>query len=589
MLCSAVVCRFHCSRGSASSEPVEPELRHSNAVRSFNRYIEEGSPHIALQYLDFHSRNRELFSTRELDDFRQIAHRELIADFEQAVAEENFIAAIRLYKSIESIELLDAIDGWSLNGLYLSLAEKLRADGNDVLALYTVLQVPLLPELEEQELNRYAGIALATNNNYALRSIVNTLEQRQLGVDEGYRARLIEGLNIENLLAGAATVWVDRGIKFEGGVGVPDRVIGSAFYIDKRGYMITNYHVIASEVDPTYEGYSRLFIRPADNPEQRIPARVVGYDRIFDVALIKVEVTAPYVFAFNNLREISLGTRIFALGSPGGLENTITSGIVSATKRRFLQIGDALQVDVPVNPGNSGGPLISESGDLIGIIFAGIEQFEGVNFAIPSYWIQRFLPQLYESGEVRHAWLGVGIHELPDSIEVFYVTPGSPAEMAGIAKGDIIRSIDGWHPTDLDNAQDILLSLMPESLITIEWERDGTVISGLVALEERPFSPLAETADRQAIDRLFAPLFGFDADEIRALPWYREYVIRRIYPGTIAAETGLSVEDPFTLFGWAVDLENRLVFMQMSVRRRTAGFSESGIQLAASLEQNSFL
>ena len=82
---------------------------------------------------------------------------------------------------------------------------------------------------------------------------------------------------------------------------------------------------------------------------------------------------------------------------------------MSATGRRFLQVGEAMQVDVPVNPGNSGGPLLDEQGDLAGIVFAGIEQFEGVNFAIPWHWVERALPLLYAGGEAVHPWLGMAL------------------------------------------------------------------------------------------------------------------------------------------------------------------------------------
>jgi S1-C subfamily serine protease len=391
------------------------------------------------------------------------------------------------------------------------------------------------------------------------------------------------------MISGTATVWVDRGIRVEEGVGRPDRVIGSGFFIDKRGYLVTNYHVIASEVDPEYEGYSRLFVRLPGSPENRVPARVIGYDRIFDIALLKIEVDPPYVFSFTNVRTLDPGARIFAIGSPGGLENSISSGIISATNRRFLQMGDALQVDVPINPGNSGGPLVNEDGQVIGIVFAGLEQFEGVNFAIPSFWIQHFLPELYDEGEIVHPWMGVAVHEGRDGLEVTYVAPGSPAESAGLHVGDILTSIDGWEPEKIGDAQKIILDREPDGLMDVEWSREGEEMSGYVALGERPWSPVEEALDVQEVDDLFPVLFGMRAEDISSLPWRSNYVVTRVYNGGVADETGLSEQDPFILRHFDVMEDRRIALVRIVVKKRKAGFVESGIQLGSYLEVDNFL
>ena len=392
-----------------------------------------------------------------------------------------------------------------------------------------------------------------------------------------------------DMISGTATVWVDRGIKVENGVGFADRVVGSGFFIDKRGYLVTNYHVIASEVDPEYEGYSRLFVRLPEAPENRVPARVVGYDRIFDIALLKIEVDPPYVFSFTNVRTLRTGARIFAIGSPGGLESSIASGIISATNRRFLQMGDALQVDVPINPGNSGGPLVDEDGQVIGIVFAGLEQFEGVNFAIPSFWIQHFLPDLYDEGEIVHPWMGVAVHESRGGLEVMYVSPDSPASSAGLKAGDILTSISGWTPGEIGDAQQILLEREPGALVSLEWTRENEQMSGYVSLGERPWSPVEEALKVQEVDDLFPVLFGMRADDISSLPWQSNYVVTRVYNGKIADETGLSEQDPFTLRNFEVNEERRIALIRIVIKKRKAGFVESGIQLGSYLEVDNFL
>jgi hypothetical protein len=321
---------------------------------------------------------------------------------------------------------------------------------------------------------------------------------------------------------------------------------------------------------------------------------VIGYDRVFDLALLKVEIDPPYVFSLSDVRELRPGEPVLALGSPGGLDSSITSGIVSAAGRRFLQMGEAVQVDVPINPGNSGGPLILPEGQVAGVVFAGIEQFEGVNFAIPSYWIRHFFPQLFETGEVVHSWLGVSLHRRDNGLEVVYVAPGSPADTAGIEPGALLVQLDGTDVTELSVAQDIMLDTPVGGIITSGWREadgDGSVSTErrLLVTAERPFSPVERALDREPIERLFPVLFGMDVDEVSAAPWGPDFVITKVFPGSIADESSLSVDDPFALRDWRVDRDVRAAFIQIVIKKRKAGFLESGLQLGAFLETDSFL
>ena len=283
-----------------------------------------------------------------------------------------------------------------------------------------------------------------------------------------------------------------------------------------------------------------------------------------------------------------------ALGSPGGLDSSITSGIVSAAGRRFLQMGEAVQVDVPINPGNSGGPLILPDGQVAGVVFAGIEQFEGVNFAIPSYWIRHFFPRLYEDGEVTHSWLGLSLHERSNGLEVVYVAPGSPAETAGITAGELLVDLNGTEVRSLAAAQDLMLDTPVGGIISTRWSEtapDGSVSTTrrLLATAERPFSPVENALEREPIENLFPVLFGMDVHEVSAAPWGPDFVITQVIPGSIADESSLSVDDPFALRDWRVDQDLRAAFIQIVIKKRKAGFLESGVQLGAFLENDSFL
>lgn len=571
------------------SRVIDPAQRKEHVERELRDQIESGNPERSIQRI-VALRRDTLFDEAELDDLHDAAVQRLVTLLHEAVDAADYRLALRRYRSLKTLDLSELVPEYSISSLLLSEADHAIEQGNEVAGLHTLLQFPDLGELDDERLLRYSEIAFQNNNRYVLEQLSQFAAERDLEVPQAYRDYLASSPSASELLDGTVTVWVNKGVRLERGVGVPDRVIGSGFFIDKRGYLITNYHVIQSEVDPTYRGYSRLYVRLPGAQDRRIPARVVGYDRIFDIALLKVEIDPAYIFSFTEIRTLEPGSQIFALGSPGGLENSITSGIISATGRRFLQLGDAMQVDVPVNPGNSGGPVVNSGGDLVGVVFAGIPQFQGVNFAIPSYWINHFLPRLYDEGEVTHPWMGVAVHE--DSrrrLEVLYVSPHSPADIAGLQRGDILTEIAGWNPRRIGDAQTVLLDLIPGELIQVAWERDGDQMRGLVAVAERPFSPVEELLDRVSADELFPPLFGMDTDNISTNRWQRNYVVTKVYPGSIADETGLSERDPFSLQNWRVDLDRRIAILQIIIRQRKAGFLESGIQLATYLELDNFL
>jgi S1-C subfamily serine protease len=568
--------------------PAGPERR-AFVREQLEELLAEGRPHIVLQRLERMRRNDGPLEGPEIAEISDEAQSLLADQFGEAISEQNYRRAITLYYSLIAENMTDRAGDWSLSRLYAAQASAYLTEGNDVLALHTVLRAPDPASLPAEEIRSWVEVAVGLRNRYALGVFAGALEGREEELPEEAQTVLAQPPEPGEMLQGTVTVWVNRGIRLEGGMGVPDRVVGSGFFIDERGYLLTNYHVIESEVDPEYEGYSRLFIRLPGQPDSRIPAQVVGYDRIFDIALLKAEVEPSYVFPVTSIRDVRPGARIYAMGSPGGLENSISSGIISATERRFLQLGDAIQVDVPINPGNSGGPLVNTDGELIGVVFAGIEQFEGVNFAIPSAWLQLFLPQLYQDGEVTHPWVGAAVREATNGLEIMYVAPQSPAEDAGLRAGDLLTAIDGWEPRRIGDAQRLILARNPESMMRLSVQRDGERFESLVALQERPYSPIEEILNLERPEDLFPPLFGMRVQDISSMPWQRNFVITEVYPGTIADETGLSEQDPFSVQNWRVDLERDIALLQIIIRKRKAGFLESGIQLASFLEIDNFL
>ncbi len=571
-----------CATNPASSagEPQRAEVLRENLQNAIDR----GDPERAIERIG-QLRAKEMLASAELDELYAQAREELAALYREARIRKDYREAERRLRSLHALGGDTEPPGFEQ--LYLSWALELEAQGNTVSALHMFTRITDYSFLSSELIQRFIGHARDLNDREALRTITAASGASSAAVDPA----LLEGplRAPQDAIPGTVTIWVNRGIRMESGAGVPDRVIGSGFFIDPRGYLITNYHVIQSEVDPEYEGYSRLFVRLPGSPDTRIPASVVGYDRLFDIALLKVEIDPPHVFSFTDIRKLEPGTEVLAIGSPGGLDNSITSGIISATGRRFLQVGDALQVDVPINPGNSGGPLLNGAGELVGVVFAGVPQFQGVNFAIASFWLGQLVPQLYDGGEIAHSWLGVALREAADGLAVTYVAPNSPAGRIGLQRDDVITSVAGTRVSTLAEAQDVLLNLAPKTLIRLRYRRgDGLQVRN-VHLDERPFSPIEYALEYQDPDQVFAPLFGMEINDVSTLPWQREYVVSNVYPGSVADETGLSPQDPFSLHKWQVDYDRRIALAQIIIRKRKAGFIESGVQLASYLEQDNFL
>jgi serine protease Do len=226
------------------------------------------------------------------------------------------------------------------------------------------------------------------------------------------------------------------------------RGVGSGFIVSSDGYLLTNHHVV--------DGADEIYVTLTDKRE--LKAKLIGSDKRTDVAVVKVEGSGFPTLKFGDPNRLRVGEWVVAIGSPFGLENTVTAGIVSAKGRDTGDFLPFIQTDVAVNPGNSGGPLINMLGEVVGInsqIYSRTGGFQGISFAIPIDEAQRVSDQLRSSGRVVRGRIGVGIAEVTKDVAeplglpraagalVRNVESGGPADKAGVEVGDIIQKFDG--------------------------------------------------------------------------------------------------------------------------------------------------
>ncbi len=263
---------------------------------------------------------------------------------------------------------------------------------------------------------------------------------------------------------------------------------GTGFVVSTEGLILTNYHVVGSA-----DGVS---VRFSDGTTS--PAEVLGSDQGNDIALLRADIPEGVpALPLADSDAVAVGETAVAIGSPFGLEQTVTQGIVSAVDRTWFGGGrplrDLIQTDAPINPGNSGGPLLNANGEVIGIttlIESPVRGNVGIGFAVPINTAQRVLPQLQAGVELETVWLGISTQ--PDEstaqsgIVVAQVVAGSPAQEGGVQVGDILIAVEGTAVNDLEQLGEQLAIRQPGDTITITVERSGAQQEIEVTLEAWP-------------------------------------------------------------------------------------------------------
>ncbi len=261
---------------------------------------------------------------------------------------------------------------------------------------------------------------------------------------------------------------------------------GSGFVYDSVGHVVTNEHVV--------DGATGVTVKLAEG--KTYSAKVVGTDASTDLAVLDVDAPASALtpLALGDSSTLSVGDGVVAIGSPFGLQNSVTTGVVSALHRTIdspngFAIDDAIQTDAAINHGNSGGPLLDASGSVVGVT-AQIESDsggnEGVGFAIPSDTVRAVVSQIVGGGKVVHAYLGVSVATASGGAKIGAVRNGAPAAKAGLQVGDLITSVAGTSVRSTNDLQRAIDARKPGDKVSLTIVRNGIRRTISVTLGTRP-------------------------------------------------------------------------------------------------------
>jgi serine protease Do len=353
--------------------------------------------------------------------------------------------------------------------------------------------------------------------------------------------------------------------EYGGGQAPPSRKVrssGSGFVISTDGYILTNHHVVdqAQEIQVLF----------ADRSEYK--ATIVGTDRRSDLALLKIEAKHLDALELADSDDLKVGAWVLAIGSPFGLDYSVTAGIVSAKGRSLpTEQGENyvpfIQTDVAINPGNSGGPLFNLDGEVVGInsqIFSRSGGSIGLSFSIPSTVALDVVKQLKKHGLVRRGWLGVAIQDvdkaLAESLEldkpqgalINAVEVDSPADRGGIEPGDVIVKFDGHAIIDADDLPHIVGMISPDSKVKAEVVRQGKVKVLKITVGALDGEEAEITAENfSTSDRLGLLVQSLDETELRALNLRGGVAVNEVKLDSAAADAGIKAGDIIVQLGYS--------------------------------------
>ena len=330
------------------------------------------------------------------------------------------------------------------------------------------------------------------------------------------------------------------------------RSLGSGLLISSDGFILTNNHVV--------EKADKISVK-LQKGEKVYQAKVIGTDADTDLALIKIDNgnNLPYL-KLGDSAKMRVGDWVVAIGNPFGLSHTVTAGIISA-KGRVIGAGpydDFIQTDASINPGNSGGPLLNLDGEVIGINTAIVASGQGIGFAVPSNIAKDVVTQLKTKGKVRRGMMGVSIQSLDENTAkalglstdkgalVSQVNPGSPAEKAGLASGDVITEVNGQAVTDAHDLTSRIGAMAPGESASITYIRKGQSKSAKVTLTERDLKQSAQSGEEGSAENKATLGMTLSATDPRTGRAVGGLLVVSVESGSPAAEVGIRKGDVIT-------------------------------------------
>src|SRR5882724_3110742 len=401
-----------------------------------------------------------------------------------------------------------------------------------------------------------------------------------------------------------------------GGGAIRERSLGSGVLVDSKGYIVTNRHVV--------EKADRIRVKLDDDPPGVLhDAKVIGTDTETDLAVIKIDVSRALPTAkLGNSDSMQVGDWVLAVGSPFGLQATVTAGIVSAKGRNIVpgrQFQSFIQTDAAINPGNSGGPLVNMAGEVIGIntaILTDTNAYAGVGFALPSNTVANVYNQLIgPEHRVSRGSIGIEfnaqenpaiarVYGVNSGVTISNVVAGSPAEQAGLKVGDTITSVDGRPVKNGDELVGDIASRKPGAKVTLGVIRNGKKQDITVTVADRAklfASRLGEEEDSSDSSSPKESKLGLSVRAVTSdiadrldIPAGKGIIVQDVKPGSFADDVGLSrgdvileinkqpvnSEEDFTKISSTLKSGQDVVFL---VRQRGAGRQDGTIFLAGTL------
>src|SRR6266576_2727156 len=333
--------------------------------------------------------------------------------------------------------------------------------------------------------------------------------------------------------------------------------LGSGVIVSPDGYILTNNHVVEGATD----------VRVTLSNKRQLQAKVVGADPKTDIAVLEVEGSGYPAITIGDSSKVQVGDYALAVGDPFGVGQTVTMGIVSAMNRGNLGIEDYedfIQTDAPINPGNSGGALVNDRGELIGIntaiISHGSGGNQGIGFAVPVNLARQVMDQIMDHGKVTRAYLGIVVQDVtpaiakafgekdPRGVLVGDVSPNSPAQAAGLRRGDIILEVNSKPMTNSNQLRMTISMMQPGSEAKLKVVHDGSQRELTIKLHELPTEQAEnnnETGDQQQASAGIevANLTPNIAQQLNLPPTTTGVVVKHVNPSSPLADSGLREGD----------------------------------------------